>query len=128
VTRPCASSDLADRGHSAIEDVERRLRSLLAASEGRLEFGTVYSIEVLRRPGAKAHDWFAGVQRADGYAKLNFLPMHGHPELLEGISPALLKAKTGASVFRFTSLDEALAAEVEALLARAYRVYTGEDR
>jgi hypothetical protein len=42
------------------------------------------------------------------------------------VSPALRKRKTGASVFRFTDLDDALAAEVEALVARAYPIYVGE--
>jgi hypothetical protein len=108
--------------------VEARLRAILEPYRGRLEDGEIYGIPTLRRPGAKAHDWFAGVQLADGYVKLNFLPMHAHPELLDGISPALRKRKTGASVFRFTSMDDALAAEIEALLARAYPVYAGEER
>ena len=57
--------------------------------------------------------------------KLNFLPMHAHPELLDRISPALRKCKAGASVFRFASLDDELAAEVEALLERGFEVYEG---
>jgi len=105
--------------------VEKRLRSILEPYRGRLEEGTIYGIPMLRRPGAKAHDWFAGVQPADGYVKLNFLPMHGHPELLEGISPALRRHKTGASVFRFADVDEALFAEIEVLLARGFDVYVG---
>jgi 7-keto-8-aminopelargonate synthetase-like enzyme len=105
--------------------VEARLRAILEPYRGKLEEASIYSLTVLRRPGAKAHDWFAGVQRAKGYVKLNFLPMHGHPELLDGVSPALRKRKTGASVLRFTDLDDELAAEVEALLARGIEVYMG---
>jgi hypothetical protein len=105
--------------------VELRLRALLEPYRARLEEGQIYGIPMLRRPGAKAHDWFAGVQMADGYVKLNFLPMHGHAELLDGASPALRKRKTGASVFRFTEVDEALFAELEALLARGFEVYMG---
>jgi 7-keto-8-aminopelargonate synthetase-like enzyme len=103
--------------------VEARLRAILEPYRSRLEEGEIYGIPILRRPGAKAHDWFAGVQSADGYVKLNFLPMHGHPELLEGVSPALRKRKTGASVFRFTEIDEALFAELEGLLARGFDVH-----
>ncbi len=103
--------------------VETRLRALLEPYRERLEEGTIYGIPMLRRPGAKAHDWFAGVQPANGYVKLNFLPMHGHPELLDGISPALRKRKTGASVFRFTELDEPLFVELEGVVARGYEVY-----
>ena len=31
--------------------------------EDALEAAEIYGMEVLRRPGAKAHDWFAGVQQ-----------------------------------------------------------------
>jgi 7-keto-8-aminopelargonate synthetase-like enzyme len=113
-------------GPAPLAAVEARLRAILEPYRDRLDEGTIYGIATLRRPGAKAHDWFAGVQLANGYVKLNFLPMHEHPELLAGVSPALRKRKTGASVFRFTDLDDELAAEVEALVARAYPIYVGE--
>ena len=113
-------------GPAPLAAVEARLRAILEPYRDRLDEGTIYGIATLRRPGAKAHDWFAGVQMANGYVKLNFLPMHEHPELLDGVSPALRKRKTGASVFRFTDLDDDLAAEVEALVARAYPIYVGE--
>jgi 7-keto-8-aminopelargonate synthetase-like enzyme len=103
--------------------VEQRLQAMLAPYHDRLEVGQIYGLAMLRRPGAKAHDWFAGVQRADGYVKLNFLPMHAHPELLEGVSASLRKRKTGASVFRFTDVDEELFAELEGVLARGFDVY-----
>lgn len=89
-----------------------------------LEAATIYSIPVLRRPGAKAHDWFAGVQRVDPAVKFNFLPIYTHSQLLEGVSPALLKRRTGASVLKFTEIDEPLLAELESLVARAFGVYT----
>lgn len=78
---------------------------------------------MLRRRGGKAHDWFAGVQVADGYVKFNFLPMHAYPDLLDGISPTLRKHKTGASVFRFTEVDEALFTELEGVVTRGFEVY-----
>ncbi|MEW5990644.1 MAG: hypothetical protein AB1736_04760 [Chloroflexota bacterium] len=106
--------------------VEARLRAILEPYNDPLEEGTIYGMAVLRRSGAKAHDWFAGVQPADGYVKLNFLPMHGHPELLDGISPALRKRKTGATVFRFTDVDETLLAELESVIARGFDVYMRE--
>lgn len=107
--------------------VQARLLAILEPYRDRLEAGTIYGVPVLRRPGGKAHAWFAGVQAADGYVKFNFLPMHGHPELLDGISPTLRKRKTGASVFRFERLDEALFAELEGVVARAFDAYMAED-
>ena len=109
--------------------VEARLRAILEPYRGRLETFEIYGVEMLRRPGAKAHDWFAGVQLANGAVKFSFLPMHTHPELLEGISPALRKRKTGASVFKFAEVDEALFGELDALVARAFEGYmTGDVR
>jgi hypothetical protein len=106
--------------------VADRLQAILEPYRGRLEAGTIYGVSVLRRPGARAHGWFAGVQVADGYVKFNFLPMHGHPELLDGVSPMLRKRKTGASVFRFERVDEALFTELEGVVARAYDIYVAE--
>jgi 7-keto-8-aminopelargonate synthetase-like enzyme len=106
-----------------LDAVEARLRAILRPYEGRLEAATIYGMPVLRRAGAKAHDWFAGVERTAAAVKLNFLPMYAHPELLDGISPALRKRKTGASVFKLTEVDEVLLAELESLLARAIGPY-----
>jgi hypothetical protein len=108
-----------------LSTLEARLQALLDPYRGRLEAFEIYGAPMLRRPGAKAHDWFAGVQRIDGAVKFNLLPMHGHPELLVGISPALRRRKTGASVFKFGELDGALLADLEALVDRAFAVYVG---
>ena len=86
--------------------VELRLRDILERFREHLVEDTIYGMPVLRRKGAKKHDWFAGVQPVDGAVKFNFLPMHEHPELLDDVSPGLRKHKTGASVLRFTEIDE----------------------
>jgi hypothetical protein len=106
-------------------ELEVELRAILVPYEDELDAAEIYGLEVLRRPGAKAHDWFAGVQLVGGAVKFNFLPMHGHPELLDGISPALLKRRTGASVFKLREADEALLPELEQLVARGFDVYVG---
>ena len=103
--------------------VEARLRAILEPYRDRLEDGQIYGVSVLRRPGARAHDWFAGVQPVNGAVKFNLLPMHARPEILAGISPALRRQKTGASVFRFSDLDDGFAAELEGLVARAFAGY-----
>ena len=105
--------------------IEARLEAILDPYRERLERATIYNIPVLRRPGAKAHDWFAGVQRTETAVKFNFLPMHNHPELLDGISPELRKRKTGASVFKIAEIDDTLLTELKALVARSFPVYMG---
>lgn len=108
-----------------LDAIEAELRAVLVPYEDELEASEIYSMEVLRRPGAKAHDWFAGVHKVNSAVKFSFLPMHGHPELLAGCSPALLKCRTGASVFKFTALDDELIADLEALVARGFEAYMG---
>jgi hypothetical protein len=103
---------------------QARLEALLDPYRDRLEAFEIYGVPMLRRPGAKAHDWFAGVNRGNGVVRFSFLPMHAHPDLLEGVTPALLKRRAGASLFTFTTVDDAQVAELEALLARGFEVYT----
>ena len=109
-----------------LKAVELRLRAILDRYREHLVEDTIYSMPVLRRKGAKKHDWFAGVQPVDGAVKFNFLPMHGNPALLEGAPPELLKHKTGASVFRFTEIDEHLATALEAVVAKGFLGYMGD--
>ncbi|HEY7132542.1 MAG TPA: hypothetical protein VH440_09840 [Candidatus Limnocylindrales bacterium] len=103
--------------------LETRLQALLDPYRDRLEPVEVYGQPFLRRPGARKHEWFAGVNRGKGVIRLSLLPMYQHPEILEGLSPALLKRKTGASVFSFAALDDAQVAELRDLVERASRVY-----
>jgi hypothetical protein len=107
-------------------DLEAELRAILVPFEDALEASEIYGMEVLRRPGAKAHDWFAGVRTNRGSVKFMLLPMHTHPELLEDISPELRKRKTGASVLTLREGDEALIPEVEALVQRSFDAYVGQ--
>jgi len=110
-------------GEAELAAAEARLQGLLDPYRDRLEAFEIYGVPMLRRPGAKAHDWFAGVNRGNGVVRFSFLPMHAHPELLDGLSPAVLKRKTGASLFTFRSVDDATAAELASLLARGYEAY-----
>lgn len=112
----------------ALDAVEAELRAILVPYEAVLETAKIYGMKVLRRPGAKAHDWFAGVQQVNGVVKFNFLPMHAHPELLEGCSPALLKRRTGASVFKFTEPGDELMEDLAALVARGVKLYAGKRK
>lgn len=103
-----------------------RLQAILEPYREHLVEDEIYHMPVLRRKGAKKHDWFAGVQPVEGAVKLNLLPMHGHPELLDGVSRELLRHRTGASVLRFRRMDENLAGDLEQLVARAFVEYMGD--
>ncbi len=103
--------------------VEARLRALLEPYAATLETATIYGLPTLRRPGAKAHDWFAFVKPAAKHVSLFLLPVHTWPDLLDGCSAELRARKSGASTFAFKALPDNLAADVEALLARAFERY-----
>jgi hypothetical protein len=106
-------------------ELEAALRALLEPYEDRLEAGHIYGIDVLHRPGARAHDWFAGVRPGKGTAKLMLLPIKAHPELIGDISPALRKRLSGDALFTLKPGDEALLPELECLVAAAFDAYAG---
>jgi hypothetical protein len=106
--------------------VEGRLQALLDPYRDGLEPVEVYGQPFLRRPGATKHQWFAGVNRGTGVVRLSLLPMVQHPEILDGLSPALLNRKTGASLFTFAAIDDAQIAALRNLLARAGAVYAAD--
>ena len=103
--------------------LESRLAALLDPYRDRLESMEVYGRPFLRLPGANKHQWFAGVNRQKGVVRFSLLPMYQHPELLDGISPGLLKRRTGASLFTFASIDAAQLAELGGLVSRSFTVY-----
>ena len=103
--------------------VEARLRAVLVPYDGPLEWATIYGNPMLRRPGARAHHWFAFVKPASKHVSLFLLPVHTWPDLRDGMSPALARRLTGKSAFNFTAIDEVEMAELEALVARAFDRY-----
>jgi hypothetical protein len=106
--------------------VQARLDAILEPYRGQLETFEIYGVPMLRRPGARAHDWFAGVSPGNGVIRFFLLPMYAHPELLEGISPALRKQKRGASLFAFANVDDGLVDELNALTERSFAAYMKE--
>ena len=94
----------------------------------RVEAFELYGAPYLRKPGAKAHDWFAGVSEGKGVMRFFLLPMHAHPEVLDGISEGLRKRKTGASLFSFKTIDDEQLAELKGVVARAFETYMGGGR
>jgi len=103
--------------------VEARLEAILEPYRSLLEPSTIYGMPTLRRPGARAHEWFAFVKPASKHVSFFLMPMLTWPDLLDGCSPALLRARKAKTAFNFATLDEELATELEALVARSYERY-----
>jgi hypothetical protein len=105
--------------------LEGELRTLLTPYREALVAGEIYGIHVLHRPGARSHDWFAGVRPGKGTAKLMLLPMKTHPELADALSPELRKRLTGDALFTLRPGDDALLPELREVVARAFDAYVG---
>ncbi len=105
--------------------LEARLEHVLDPYRGRLEPATIYNMPTLRRPGAKAHEWFAFVKPASKHVSFFLMPIVTWPDLLDGCSDALRRRHKAKSTFTFTTLDEGLIGELEALVARAFERYVG---
>lgn len=104
--------------------VEARLRAIVDAYRDRLVVGSVYGLETLTRPDAKAHDFFAFVKPSATYVGLYLKPVYTWPDLLDDISPALRKRLQGSrTAFSFAVVDEPLLVELEALVERAFMRY-----
>ncbi|MBI2781587.1 MAG: hypothetical protein HYX55_07315 [Chloroflexi bacterium] len=107
--------------------LQAELRAILVPYEDELEAAEFYGIEVLHRPGSRAHDWFAGVRPGKGAAKLMLLPIKTHPELIAGISPALNKRRSGDALFTLKPGDEGLLPELAELVARCFDAYMAAE-
>ena len=107
------------------DELMAELRALLVPYEDVLEPHELYGIEVLHRPGAKMHDWFAGVRPGKGTAKLMLLPIKSHPELVEDLSPQLRKRMSGDALFTLKPGDEGLLPELEGVVQRSFDAYVG---
>jgi len=113
-------------GPADLEAVERRLWQLLDPYRAELEDATIYGMPSVRWPGARAHDYFASVKRGKAYVSLYLLVADTYPDALDEASDALLARRTGKAAFTFPALDEDMARDLEALLARLYERYRAD--
>lgn len=111
-----------------LDAVEARIWSILAPYRDRLEASTIYGLPALKWPGAKAHDYFAAVKAGKSFVSLYLVVADTYPDALEGTSPELSRRRTGKAAFTFPTLDDSLAAELEALLARLFERYEAAHR
>jgi hypothetical protein len=66
-------------------------------------------------PKTKQPGWYGSIMIKKTYVAYHLMPLYYHPELAEGISPALTKRKQGKTCFNFARSDEALFAELAKL-------------
>lgn len=106
-----------------LDVVEARIWALLDRYRDELEEATIYGMRSLRWPGSGGHDYFAAVKRSTNKVSLYAIAVDTWPDALEGSSEDFKKRRTGKATFSFPSLDDELAKELEAFLARLYQPY-----
>ena len=110
-----------------------RIRALYTPHEPRCvklcdEPGRYYlgSQEVRAKDGYRTA--FGGVEIKKNYVSAHVMPVYAHPELLDGVSPELRKRMQGKSCFNFRTLDQALLAELGALIDRGADRFAADGR
>jgi hypothetical protein len=111
---------------AGLEAVEARIWSLLEPYRGELEAATIYGMPSLRWPGAKAHDYFAAVRSGKSYVSVYLLVADTYPDALAGTPETLLRRRSGKAAFTFPRLDDEMADDLAALLARLYARYSAD--
>jgi hypothetical protein len=106
-----------------LDATEARIWALLGAYRDELEEATIYGMPSLRWPGSGAHDYFAAVKRSAHKVSLYAIAVDTWPQALDGSSERFKARRTGKATFSFPDLDDDLATELEAFLARLYQPY-----
>jgi hypothetical protein len=106
-----------------VDAVEARIWALLDPYREELEEATIYGMPSLRWPGSGGHDYFAAVKRSSAKVSLYAVAVDAWPETLDASSDTFKRRRTGKATFSFPSMDDELAGELEAFLARLYDAY-----
>jgi len=106
--------------------VDRRLRAILEPYRGRFAVvgdGPKGVALHLRGLEDQPHGFVAGVRPGKRYVSFYLMAVYGFSELAAEMSPQLRRRMQGKSCFNFTTVDEVLIAELEALTAQGLDRY-----
>ncbi|MBZ5532448.1 MAG: hypothetical protein LAO20_13540 [Acidobacteriia bacterium] len=103
------------------------LRELLTPYEGKLAAKTpnpkYYCLES-HEPRYKGRPmFFAAVRAGKNYVSYHLMPVYGCRDLLNGVSPELMKRMQGKACFNFTAVDERLFGELARLTKAGYEKF-----
>jgi hypothetical protein len=105
-----------------LDAVHDRLRSILRdhADGFRVTDDSSAGMK-LEMPGYEGKPWgyVAGTRVGKRYVSYYLMSVYGQPDLLDSLSPGLRRRMQGKSCFNFTTVDELLVAELDALTAKA---------
>ena len=72
--------------------------------------------------------WFGGVEIKKSYVSAHLIPVYAHPEMLEAISPELMKRMQGKSCFNFKAMEPELMAEFGKLVAAGAKRFKSDGK
>ena len=103
------------------------LRAILRRHAGRLtvteDSARRFCLEGGLHPTHKRPIPIAWVEIGRGYVSYHHMGVYARPELLQRVSKELRARMQGKSCFNFTSVDETLFAELEALTVRGFDAF-----
>lgn len=82
-----------------------------------------YSLDAGYAEKWKRKVFFGAVAIKKNYVSFYLMPTYTHPELLNGLSPALKKRMQGKSCFNFAAIDNGALRELAALTNKGYQHY-----
>ena len=118
------------QGNPRFAPVFERLRGILEPYGRRMHVTAdaegSYGVDMAPESERNPTTWFAGVRLGKAYVSYYLMPIYVEPALLEDVSPELKRRMQGKSCFNFTSVDDALFDELEALTQRGYQRTAGD--
>jgi hypothetical protein len=107
-----------ERLKAILEPYARRMH---VSADGSTGFSVDRAPESERSPST----WFAAVRLGKRYISYYLMRVYGDPTLLDAVSPELRRRMQGKSCFNFTTVDERLLDELEALTRAGYERTAG---
>ena len=103
------------------DEVFLRLREMMLAAAPQMkvtrdEPGTLELRTPEIDPKTKQLGWFGTVTIKKSYVAVHLMPLYVNPEIAKDVSPELTKRRQGKTCFNFSKVDEALFAELNALM------------
>jgi hypothetical protein len=87
-----------------------------------------YGVDMAPESERDPTTWFGATRVGKRYVSYYLMPVYVKPDLLDDVSPELLKRMQGKSCFNFSKVDEQLLSELEDLTKRGYEATAGDPR
>lgn len=115
----------------AFQESFRRLRTVLQRHADHLvvtkDEPALYYLDTAHFMKNKKPLYFGSVQIRKRYVSFHLMPVYVFPDLLDAVTPDLMKRMQGKSCFNFTAIADDHLAEIEQLTAAGFTRYQTEN-